>query len=44
MARLMRRTHDHTERRHHLEQAAAMFRELDMPFWLDQVEAELRAD
>jgi len=41
--RLHRRAGRAQEAREHLATAAAMFREMDMRFWLEQAEAEMRA-
>jgi hypothetical protein len=36
---LYRRTGDHVKAHEHLMTASAMYREMDMGFWLEQVEA-----
>jgi hypothetical protein len=41
LGRLDRRTGQPDRAREHLAAAAMMYREMDMRFWLDQVEAEL---
>jgi len=40
---LCRRTGRRQEAPEHLTRATSMYREMDMPFWLPEVEAELRA-
>ena len=42
LGRLFRKTDQHEQARQHLTTATTMFREMDMRFWLDQAEAELR--
>jgi tetratricopeptide (TPR) repeat protein len=41
--KLYRRTGDRPKAQRHLTTATAMFREMDMRFWLEQAEAELKA-
>ena len=43
LGRLYRRTGDSEQAREHLTTATTMYREMDMRFWLEQAEAELRA-
>jgi hypothetical protein len=43
LGRLCRRTGRRQEAQEHLTRATSMYREMDMPFWLPEVEAELRA-
>jgi len=43
LGRLFRKTDQHEQARQHLTTATTMFREMDMRFWLDQAEAEMRA-
>jgi tetratricopeptide (TPR) repeat protein len=43
VGKLYRRTGDGAKAQEHLTSAATMYRELDMRFWLEQAEAELRA-
>jgi hypothetical protein len=42
LGKLNRRTGDHGQARDHLATATTMYREMDMRFWLEQAEAELR--
>jgi len=42
LGKLARRTGKHVQARDHLTAASAMYREMDMPFWLKQPEAEIR--
>jgi tetratricopeptide (TPR) repeat protein len=42
LGRLFRKTDQQAQARQHLTTAATMYREMDMRFWLDQAEAELR--
>jgi hypothetical protein len=42
LGRLYRRTGQRREAQEHLAVAATMYREMDMRFWLDQAEAEIR--
>ena len=42
LGRLSRRTGQREQAREHLTTAATMYREMDMPFWLEQAEAETR--
>jgi tetratricopeptide (TPR) repeat protein len=42
IGKLSRRTRQREQARAHLTTATAMYREMDMPFWLEQAEAELR--
>ncbi len=42
LGRLFRRADDHAQAKEHLAAAATLFREMDMPLWLEQAEAELR--
>jgi tetratricopeptide (TPR) repeat protein len=42
LGRLYQRTGKSEEAQEHLTTATTMYREMDMPFWLDQAEAELR--
>jgi len=42
LGKLFRRTGKRDEAREHLRTAATMYREMDMRFWLEQAEAELR--
>jgi hypothetical protein len=41
LGKLSGRTGQRCEAREHLRSAATLYRELDMPFWLEQAEAEL---
>jgi hypothetical protein len=41
LGKLCRRTRDHAKAEEHLTTARAMYREMDMQFWLAQAEAEL---
>lgn len=41
-SRLYRRTGDRAKAQEHLTTATALFREMDMRFWLDQAELTLR--
>ena len=43
LGELFRKTDQHEQARQHLTTATTMFREMDMGFWLDQAEAEMRA-
>jgi hypothetical protein len=43
LGKLHRRAGDTTQAREHLALAAAMYREMDLPFWQEPVETELRA-
>jgi hypothetical protein len=43
LGKLYRRTGDRQQAREHLITATTMYREMDMRFWLEQAEAELRA-
>ena len=43
LGKLYRRTGKRQEAEEHLTTAAAMYREMDMRFWLDEAEAELAA-
>jgi hypothetical protein len=43
LSKLYRRTGDHQQAQEHLTTATTMYREMDMRFWLEQAEAELRA-
>ncbi|MFQ5945273.1 MAG: hypothetical protein ACE5NC_03400 [Anaerolineae bacterium] len=43
LGKLYRRTGDRPKARRHLTNAATMLREMDMRFWLEQAEAELKA-
>jgi predicted protein tyrosine phosphatase len=42
LGKLDRRTGKRQEAKAHLTTATTMYREMDMPFWLEQAEAELR--
>jgi len=42
LGKLCRRTGKHDQAREHLTTATAMYREMDMPFWLEQAEAEMK--
>jgi class 3 adenylate cyclase/tetratricopeptide (TPR) repeat protein len=42
LAKLYRRTGKREEAREHLTKAATMYREMDMRFWLEQAEAEMK--
>ena len=42
LGKLYRRTGNREQAREHLTTASTMYREMDMRFWLEQVEAELR--
>jgi tetratricopeptide (TPR) repeat protein len=42
LGRLFRKIDQHEQARQHLTTATTMFREMDMRFWLDQAEAEMR--
>jgi class 3 adenylate cyclase/tetratricopeptide (TPR) repeat protein len=42
LAKLSRRTGKHEQAREHLTTATTMYREMDMRFWLEQAEAEMR--
>jgi hypothetical protein len=42
LGRLYRRTGKSEQAREHLTTATAMYREMDMRFWLEQAEAEVR--
>jgi class 3 adenylate cyclase/tetratricopeptide (TPR) repeat protein len=42
LGKLYQRTGKRERAREHLSTATAMFREMDMPFWLEQAEAEMR--
>ena len=42
LAKLYRRTGKREQAREHLTTATALYREMDMPFWLKQVKAEMR--
>jgi tetratricopeptide (TPR) repeat protein len=43
LGKLYRRTGKHEQAREHLTAATTMYRDMDMRFWLEQVEAELRS-
>jgi class 3 adenylate cyclase/tetratricopeptide (TPR) repeat protein len=43
LGKLCRRTGQHEQARDHLTTATTMYREMDMRFWLEQAEAELRS-
>jgi tetratricopeptide (TPR) repeat protein len=43
LGRLYRRTGDRQQAQEHLTAATTMYREMDMRFWLEQAEAEMRA-
>jgi hypothetical protein len=43
LGKLYRRTGKRQEAHEHLTTATTMYREMDMRFWLEQAEAELRA-
>src|SRR5881296_1546682 len=43
LGKLYRRTGKREQAQEHLRTAATMYREMDMRFWLDQVDAELAA-
>jgi hypothetical protein len=42
LGKLYRRTDKRKEAQEHLTTATTMYREMDMRFWLDRAEAELR--
>jgi len=42
LAKLYRRTDDGRQAREHLSTATTMYREMNMPYWLEQAEAEVR--
>jgi hypothetical protein len=42
LGKLYRRTGKRDEAREHLATVATMYREMDMRFWLEQAEAEMR--
>ncbi|MFQ5830291.1 MAG: hypothetical protein ACE5JD_14205 [Candidatus Methylomirabilia bacterium] len=42
LCKLYRRTGDHLKAREHLTTATALQREVDMRFWLEQAQAELK--
>ncbi len=42
LGRLYRRTGKRPQAQEHLTTATTMYREMDMPFWLEQAEAEMR--
>ena len=42
LGKLHRRASNHAQAREHLVIATAMYREMDMTYWLEQAEAELR--
>ena len=42
LGKLFRKTDQQEQAREHLTRATAMYREMDMRFWLDQAEAEMR--
>src|SRR5262245_62464849 len=42
LGKLYRRTGDRDQAQEHLTTATTMYREMDMRFWLEQAEAELR--
>ena len=41
LSRLYRRTGTRAQAREHLTTAATLYRAMDMPFWLEQAEAEM---
>jgi hypothetical protein len=43
LGKLYRRTGEHSQAREHLTTATTMYREMDMRFYLEQAEAEMRA-
>jgi hypothetical protein len=43
LGRLFRKAGRHEQARQHLTSAATMYREMEMPFWLDQAESEMRS-
>jgi tetratricopeptide (TPR) repeat protein len=43
LANLYRRTGQHQQAREHLTMAMTMYREMDMRFWLNEAEAEMKA-
>lgn len=43
LGKLCRRTGGRQEAQEHLTRATSMYREMDMPLWLPEVEAELLA-
>jgi tetratricopeptide (TPR) repeat protein len=43
LAKLSRRIGKREQARDHLTTATAMYREMDMPFWLEQADAEMRS-
>ena len=42
LGKLYRRTGKRQEAQEHLSIATTLYREMDMPFWLEQAEAEMR--
>jgi tetratricopeptide (TPR) repeat protein len=42
LGKLYQRTRKREQAQHHLKTAIAMYREMDMPFWLQRAEAKLR--
>jgi hypothetical protein len=42
LGKLYRRTGDHQQAYEHLTTATTMYREMDMRFWLEQAEVEMR--
>ena len=43
LGRLFRKAGRHEQARQHLTSATTMYREMEMPFWLDQAESEMRS-
>ncbi len=43
LGRLFRKAGRHEQARQHLTSAATLYREMEMPFWLDQAESEMRS-
>ena len=44
LGKLSRRTGEREQAHEHLATATTMYREMDMRFWLEQVEAEMASD
>lgn len=44
LGRLHRRTGEGKKAQEHVETASALYRDLDMPFWLEQAEVEAEAE
>ena len=43
LGKLYKRTGTREQAREHLTTATAMYREMDMPFWMEKAEAEIQA-